>query len=57
MFLQEKTREKQLMWTRTGNIFYQAPESFEITGYDEKGNFLMTCLKWIFGHQALCFTR
>ena len=25
------------MWTRTGNIFYQAPEIFDITGYNEKG--------------------
>lgn len=36
------------MWTRTGNIFYQAPEIFDITGYDEKGNYL-SLSKLIYG--------
>lgn len=26
------------MWTRTGTIFYQAPEIFEGGGYDKQGN-------------------
>jgi calcium-dependent protein kinase len=37
-FLFKKGQPPRDMWTRTGNIFYQAPEIFEGGGYDEKGN-------------------
>jgi calcium-dependent protein kinase len=36
-FYFKKTRASVHMWTRTGNIFYQAPEIFQGGGYNEKG--------------------
>lgn len=36
-FLLKEGQSPRDMWTRTGNIFYQAPEIFDGVGYDDKG--------------------
>jgi hypothetical protein len=36
-FYSRKTLKKNEMWTKTGNIYYQAPESLNSICYDEKG--------------------
>lgn len=38
-----KVTNKSDMWTRTGSLFYQAPEIFMGGGYNEKGKLCNLC--------------